>query len=496
MQVELHNRRPVGTWLRVKLFTEKLNNPLGFGLLLVCAMAFGGVVALLPPNLAILAVAGLIGIPVVLTCILNLHFGVMACVTVAFFVDFLKKYSSAPFGTALDGLMLLLLFGLLARLVKSRDLSFAKNPVSVFVIAWVYYTLLQVINPWALSKMAWIFTVRSLALLLFIYFVACYAFNSYRRIATTIKLIIGLAFLAALYSMKQEFVGFSTTELTWLYADEKRLQLIFQWDRLRVFSFFSDPTTFGILMGYMGSFCFILLTGPFKFWKKILLGIAGSCMMLGMAFAGSRTPFVLVPLAVVFYTVMTLNRTTLIVFAVFAVLGTGFIMKSTGNAVVWRIQSAFKPSEDASVDVRLENQAKIQPFIQRHPFGAGLGSTGEWGRRFTPGTWLASFAHDSLYVRLAAEAGWVGLLIYMALLFTAFREGVRSYFRVRNKRIKVLYLGLTCNLLLLITASYPQEAITILPTSIVFYLSTAAIVRLKDFDDPEPVVAPAVNTTG
>ena len=496
MQVELHNRRPVGTWLRVKLFTEKLNNPLGFGLLLVCAMAFGGVVALLPPNLAILAVAGLIGIPVVLTCILNLHFGVMACVTVAFFVDFLKKYSSAPFGTALDGLMLLLLFGLLARLVKSRDLSFAKNPVSVFVIAWVYYTLLQVINPWALSKMAWIFTVRSLALLLFIYFVACYAFNSYRRIATTIKLIIGLAFLAALYSMKQEFIGFSTTELTWLYADEKRLQLIFQWDRLRVFSFFSDPTTFGILMGYMGSFCFILLTGPFELWKKILLGIAGSCMMLGMAFAGSRTPFVLVPLAVVFYTVMTLNRTTLIVFAVFAVLGTGFIMKSTGNAVVWRIQSAFKPSEDASVDVRLENQAKIQPFIQRHPFGAGLGSTGEWGRRFTPGTWLASFAHDSLYVRLAAEAGWVGLLIYMALLFTAFREGVRSYFRVRNKRIKVLYLGLTCNLLLLITASYPQEAITILPTSIVFYLSTAAIVRLKDFDDPEPVVAPAVNTTG
>ena len=482
--VKLRRTTSVGGWLRRQLFVEKLNNPLGYVLLFLAAMVLGSAVAVLPPKLSVLAIGGMIGIPVVLGCIFNLHFGVLLCLTVAFFVDFLKKFSSAPFGTALDGLMLLLLFGLLARLIKERNLDFAKNPISLMIVAWIYYTLLQVINPWAASKMAWVFTVRSLALLLFIYFVAIYAFNSYRRIASAIKVVVGLAFLAALYSIKQEFIGYSASEMAWLLEDEKRYQLIFQWDRLRVFSFFSDPTTFGILMGYMGTFCFILCTGPFELWKKLLLGVAGVSMMMGMAFAGSRTPFVLVPLGVVFYTLMTLNRRTLLAFGFLALVGTAFVMKSTGNAVVWRIQSAFNPSDDASMDVRLENQKKIQPFIQQHPFGAGLGSTGEWGRRFTPDSWLASFAHDSLYVRLAAEAGWVGLLVYLALLFVAFWQGVRWFFRVKNPRIKVLYLGLTTNVFLLMVASYPQEAITILPTSIIFYISLAAITRLKDFDTP------------
>ncbi|MGB0932619.1 MAG: hypothetical protein ACPGVB_17675, partial [Chitinophagales bacterium] len=35
---------------------------------------------------------------------------------------------------------------------------------------------------------------------------------------------------------------------------------------------------------------------------------------------------------------------------------------------------------------------------------------------------------------------------------------------------------------ILTVASYPQEAIVQLPTSIVFYICLAAVVRLKDFD--------------
>ena len=84
--------------------------------------------------------------------------------------------------------------------------------------------------------------------LIILYFVATYAFSSYKIIIKTIKLIIGLALISALYGLKQEFIGFSNAEMTWLYSDPKRLELIFQWSRLRIFSFFSDPTTYGIFM--------------------------------------------------------------------------------------------------------------------------------------------------------------------------------------------------------------------------------------------------------
>jgi hypothetical protein len=155
----------------------------------------------------------------------------------------------------------------------------------------------------------------------------------------------------------------------------------------------------------------ILITGPFSILKKLMLSFGAGCMILGMAFAGSRTPFVLMPVGVLFYTLMTFKKSTLIATGIFILLGTGVVMKSTSNAVILRIQSAFQTKADASVQVRLDNQKKIQPYIQSHPIGAGLGSTGAWGMRFTPDSWLATFAHDSLYVRLAVETGYIGLLI-------------------------------------------------------------------------------------
>ncbi|MBI5917414.1 MAG: O-antigen ligase family protein [Bacteroidetes bacterium] len=469
-------------WLVRQVVYQKLNNPLGYVLLLVLAIGLSFALSMLPLKFALLAVAGLFAIPVVVGCFLDLNFGIMVMLFAGFLLGLVAKYTDAPIGTALDGLLALMLVGLLARLIKEKDFSFAKSPISIFIFAWIYYNLLQVLNPWAASKIAWVYTVRTVALLLALYFIACYALNSYRKIVNTVKIILSLGFISALYSLKQEWFGFSYAEMTWLNADEERFMLIFQWDRMRVFSFFSDPTTFGIFMGYMSMLCLVLAAGPFKIWRRIALLTAAVSMLLGMAFAGSRTPFVMLPMGVVFYLVLTFKRQTILIGLLFFMVGGVLVMKSTNSAVVWRIQSAFRGESNDTIDVRTKNREKVQPYIHSHPVGAGLGSTGYWGKRFTPDSWLASFAHDSLYVRLAVETGWLGLLIYMGLLFTAMRTSIRYYFRVKDPTIKTLYLGFSITVFLLALASYPQEAITLLPTSVIFYVMLAMIVRLKDFD--------------
>ena len=470
-------------WLIRKVLHEKMNNPLGYIMAIGGAFFIAYALSMLPLKMAVLAVGGLLAIPIIGACFFDLHFGINMMLVAGFLLGLVSKYTNAPIGTALDGLLILLLVGLLARLIKEKDFSFAKSPISIFITAWIYYNLLQVLNPWAASKVAWIYTVRTVALMLALYFIACYAFNSYKKILTTIKVILFLTFISALYSLKQEFIGFSNAETTWLHADEERFMLIFQWNRMRVFSFFSDPTTFGILMGYMSVFTFLLAMGPFKIWKRALLVFASICMVLGMAFAGSRTPYVMIPVGVIFYVILTFKKETLLATVLFFMLGGVFVMKSTSSAVVWRIQSAFKGNSSDTMEVRERNQELVQPYIHTHPIGAGLGSTGYWGKRFTPDSWLASFAHDSLYVRLAVETGWIGLIIYMGLLFTAMRTAIYYYFRVKSPTIKLLYLGFSMNVFLLSLASFPQEAITLLPTSIIFYVMLAMIVRLKDFDE-------------
>ncbi len=469
-------------WLRTQLIGYKLDSPVGLltgvAVASFCALLFG----ILPLKLAVVATAAIVGVPLLLVAIVDLTFGLQLTLAAGFLIGLAAKYTTAPIGTLLDLLMVWLIFGLLARLVKEKTMRYAENPISLFVLLWIGYNLMQALNPVAGSRMAWVYTVRSVALLLMLYFVAVRAFDSRLAAFRALKTILFWSFVSALYGLKQEFLGFSSTELAWLHADELRFQLIYQWSRLRIFSFFSDPTTYGMLMAYMSVVCFILAAGPWSTWKRLVLVGAGISMWLAIAYAGSRTPVVMVPAGIAFATLLSLNRKTLAASGFVFLVGAAFMSKSTHSAVIYRIQSAFRPSEDASLQLRLQNQEKIQPFIQRHPFGAGLGSTGYWGKRFTPDSWLANFAHDSLYVRLAVETGWVGLLLYMALLFAAMQQGIYWYYRVRDPALKLVYLALVTSVFMLALASYPQEAITLLPTSIIFYLMLAMIARLKDFD--------------
>lgn len=462
---------------------EKLNTVLGVFLLTLVAVF----VAVAVGKLGFLGGGGLlvltIGTFLVFGAIFNIYLGLYVILIMSILVSFLGKIVDLPYGLSLDLLLVVLALGVIMKQIRERDLSFAKNPISLPIGVWIFYNLIQVINPVATSKLAWAFTIRSMALLILLYFIASYALNNYRRVINIYKFMMGLAFVSALYGLKQEFLGFTDFETVWLYSDPTRFQLIVQWSRMRVFSFFSDPTNYGIYMSYMAVMCFILMTGKFKLWQKGVLGIAGFSMLLAIGYAGSRTPVVLVPFGFAVFTMLSLKRNIIIAMGIIGLLGGVFVLKSTGNAVLFRVQSAFIPERSGdTMGLREENQEKIKPFIQAHPFGGGLGSVGAWGERFSPDSSLAGFPPDSGFVRVAVELGWIGYLLYCWLLFVIVRMGIRYYLRAKNEQIKIIYLAITTMMFMLILASFVQEAIVQLPTSIHFYICLAIIARLKDFE--------------
>jgi hypothetical protein len=163
-------------------------------------------------------------------------------------------------------------------------------------------------------------------------------------------------------------------------------------------------------------------------------------------------------------------------------MGTLFIMKSTSSGVIYRIQSAFKPTQDNSMNLRLENQKRIQPYIQTHPLGGGLGSCGVWGKRFNPDSELSRFPHDSSFVRMAVELGWIGLILYTLLHFFVLRTGLYYFIRCSDPLIKAIYAGITTWCFMLAVACYAQEAILQLPTNVIYNIFLAILVTLKNFD--------------
>ncbi len=470
-------------WLRARVILQKLNNPTGLILLACVAIVVGLLIAYLGIKLGIVMLAGIIGLPALAACFVNPRFGIGVIIVVCFFVQFIGKHVNAPIGTLLDAMMFVMIFSILVNQIRKRDWSFLRNPVTIPVLIWIFINLIQVANPVAGSKMAWLYTVRSMAGQNLLFFIACYALTSKMAIKTILKVILAMLLLAALYGLKQEFIGFSSTEIAWLMSDPERYQLIVQWGRMRIFSFFSDPTTYGIVMAYGALICISLATGPYRLFIKGVLLVSALLMLMSMAYGGSRTPVVLFPFGIVIFVLLTLRKEYIMAGFMFFILGAGLMMKGTSNAVLFRIQSAFDPDTSGdTMNVRFENQKRIQPFIHTHPFGGGLGSTGLWGRRFTPNSMLAQFPHDSGFVRVAVELGWTGLIVYMWVLFVILTTSVKYYLRVKDPEIKVIYLGITVFFFVLTLASYPQEAIVQLPTSIIFYSLLGIMVRLKDFD--------------
>ena len=214
-------------------------------------------------------------------------------------------------------------------------------------------------------------------------------------------------------------------------------------------------------------FCGALLVGATKTSHKILLGFMGLMALWATAYTGTRTAYGLVPMGAIFFAGLILSKRVVVVGGILAVLG-----------VIYRIQSAFKPSKDDSMNLRLENQKKIQPYIQSHPIGGGLGSCGIWGKRFNPDSELAKFPHDSSFVRMGVELGWIGLLLYTLFHYMVLRTGLYYFVRCRDPFIKSLYAGITTWLFMLAVACYFQEAILQLPMNVIYNVFLAMLVKI------------------
>ena len=477
------NYEKLYAFLRLGIWEKRFDSPVGIAFLfaVVCVISFlvvkGGVTA------GVLLIGALVGIPFIFACMFFFKFGITATITCAFFVLGVKRLvADVQLGVLMDVLVAVMFLGLFIKQIEERDWSFAKNPISKMILIWILYNLLQVANPSAESRLAWVYTVRTFAGIMTLYFLLIYTIDSKEFIKRLIKLWLFLTLLGAIWGYYQEYFGLLPFELAWATNPPERYALLWQAGKFRKFSFFSDPLVYGFLLSFTGLLCFVLMGGPFSKKTKWILGLMGAFMLNGMLFSGTRAAFILPPAGLIFYSLITFKKKVLIGTGVFLFFGVVIINIPTSNANIVRLQSAFNPTNDASYQVRVKNQLFIKPFIQKHPLGGGLGSVGEWGKKFSPWSPLANFPPDSGYIRVATEEGWFGLLLYVTFLFVVFYSGVKDYFRIRDPELKTYALGMLTVFYSLVIANFPQEAIGQYPINILFFVAIAIINKCREMD--------------
>lgn len=403
-------------------------------------------------------------------------FGLLFYLIMAYWIMFLLNFSeNFPLGTLMDVLLGLLLIGFFIAQKKNPRWQIFRNQVSIAVIVWLSYHLLQFFNPTAESRVAWIYTVRGIAGVMLSYFIFSYHINSVKFIRQIMKVWIFLSVIAAIYALKQEYFGFFAFEQRALDSNPLLQSLLFVNGHWRKTSIFADPVSFSYTMVVSSILCIALIFGPTSKRQKIFLGIAAVLFLNVMLYSGTRAAYVLLPASMVLFLVLNFNK-QILVFSMVAGLFMGIlIFIPTSNPTLYRFQSAFKPSDDASYNVRKNNQKRIQPYIRSHPLGGGLGSSGASGVRFAPYSFLAQFPPDSGYVRAAVELGWLGLMLFCTFMFVILRAGINNYFAIKDPELKTYCLAMVLIVFAITIGSFPQEAIVQFPLSIYFYLVIALI---------------------
>ncbi len=469
-------RRTFSGRLRQWFWVEKFNNIPGLIALVLTGIAMGWVIAESGVVVALLIIAACFAIPIVYATVAYPQFGILLLMFMAFFLFyFIRIGINFPLGTLLDGIQGLLILGFLIRQKSRPEWGLFRNPVSYLILCWIGYNLIQVVNPWAESRMAWVYTVRSVALVMFMYFVFTYQIRTIQMVRVVIWAWLMLALAGALYGFKQEFFGFKDAEYMHMTSDPLLTSLLFIDGHWRKYSIFSDPVAFSYNMVAAFFLCIAIISGKVSMVRRILLSVLACLYLTSMLYAGTRGAYVLIPAGLALFGILRFNK-VIFLFMVAATMVLGvLIMIPTSNPTLYRFQTAFKPSNDASFNVRQINHKKIQPYIQSHPMGGGLGSTGVWGVRFSPGSFLAGFPPDSGYLRVAVELGWIGLLLFCTLVFVMLKTGIDSFYRIRNPELKSYCLAMTLIIFVLGIGNYPQEALVQFPSSINFYLAISLI---------------------
>ena len=385
----------------------------------------------------------LISLPIIYATVTYPEFGIIALLIVAFLINFSSRFlpEPTPIGLVMDLFTYLLIIGFFVRMKKERDWTRFKNPITYFTAIWIAYNLIEVINPSSPSILEWVFTVRTVGVIMLMYFVFMMHIRTKNFIKTILKVWLLLELLSGLSGFQQEHIGLFPFENDWLYRYDERYKLLFIAGHLRKWGLFSDPVVYAYNMVAAALICIAFIISDIAKNKKIILVILTIFFFMVMLYSGTRASYVIIPAALVMLAILYFNRKVFIFCSIGGLILGALIMVPTSNSTLARFQSAFRPSKDASFEERAKNQERIKPYILSHPIGGGLGSVGIWGQRFAPNSYLAKFPPDSGYVRVAVEMGYIGLLLFCVFNFIILYKGISYFYLIKDPELKTYLPG-------------------------------------------------------
>jgi len=387
-----------------------------------------------------------------------------------------REVSHFQWGMLQEGIMVLGFITIIFTARRYDWKSLGNNDVFIWLTVWLFISVAEIANPAGASVQGWLLEVRSAALYPFIVFaIGFLLLKKNADLNTFFYIVLGFSVLAALNGMKQLYIGPSPGEQKFLDDGGAITHLL--WGKLRVFSFYSDAGQFGASQAHITLMAFILAMGPFKWWKKLLLFGIGLITFYGMLISGTRGALVGLVAGAFLALLISKNFKAVLVGGIILCIFLGGLKYTTlGNNVyqIYRLRSALDPQE-ASLNVRLNNQALLREYLATRPLGGGLGTMGDAGSKYNTGTFLATIPPDSYWVKVWGMYGIVGFTIWICIMMYILGKCCGIIWNIKNPGLKVKLIALASGYCGILMCSYGNEVINTSPSSYIVYISWVLI---------------------
>jgi len=466
--------------------SSKLGTP-KYVLLILCISVIAGI---LISTSGLMAGIGMLLLPFIIAYLYILFrypiIGLYTAISLGFLILGLTRYiKDVQLGLAMDGILVLTYIALIFnRFWEKIDWKPARKDVTLLAAIWFAYSLIEVLNPENRSFPAYLAGMRGISLyMMLIIPLALLFINSNRKLDIFLIIWGVFSILATFKGILQNTIGVDPWEKAWLDAGGAVTHILF--GKLRIFSFLSDAGQFGANQAYTAVVAIIVATVEKNRRRKIFFIIVGVLGIYGMLLSGTRGA-ISVPLAgFMLYFILKKNKTVmisgfflmLIVFVFFKFTSIG-----QGNQQIRRMRSAFDPN-DASLQVRLENQKKLKVYLASRPLGGGIGHAGVKAQKYLPNAFLSNVATDSWYVLIWAEQGIIGLSLHLFILFyILIKASYLIMFRIRDPILKIKMAALASGMFGIMVASYGNAVLGTMPTGMLIYTSMAIMLNAETFD--------------
>ena len=400
--------------------------------------------------------------------------GIYSALVLSFMLPTFMRYvkGAIPFGLGVDILLVLTFLTIIFKYWRRTSFALSKNQAMLLMAVWMGYIVLELVNPLSPSFVAWFYVMRGFGLYQFLIMALAFTiFYKKKDFYQFLHLWMILSTIGALWAIKQKWFGVTAAEQAWLNAGAATTHILF--GKLRIFSLYYDAGTYGVAMGQIVTIAGILLLGPYSLKRKAFYATVALFCFYGMILSGTRGALAVPGVGGILYLIMIRNTKIFVIGGTVLFLGFSFLKFTTignDNYDIKRLRSALDP-EDASLNVRLVNRQRLTEYLRDKPFGGGLGTTGSWGQRFAPHTWLANFPPDGLYTAIRAETGLIGRNLYVGIWLFLLAKGVYLMWKLKKREHRTICMGLLAGYAGVLLANYGNPVMTQFPISLTTYLS-------------------------